>query len=92
MPTINDKRKAADVEKLNWVVCGKDSFMSGWGGAKGGRSFAAWACHDDNVDEILAQAESRGDITYITAKKMPANARDIRRLRGNDHLTIYVRN
>ena len=43
-------------------IGGVDTFMAGWGGAEGGRSFAIWSCSASDADAVMAWVESRGDI------------------------------
>lgn len=49
---VVDDRTEAQKDSHRWLVVGTDSFMSGWGGAAGGNSYAAWAC------ETLAEAKA----------------------------------
>lgn len=88
--TIKDRRQGDDFEACDWVICGKDEAMSGWGMAHS-RSFTAWACTSNNVRQVLREIEDREDITYINVKRMPSTARNIQWLQRGDHLSIYVR-
>ena len=46
------------------LVVGRDTFMSGWGGAPR-RSYAAWACLPSDVDKVLAWVCSRSDMRNV---------------------------
>lgn len=43
------------------LIIGTDRFMSGWGYAKDGASYAAWACHPDNRNRVWDWVARRGD-------------------------------
>jgi hypothetical protein len=49
---VKDDRTAEQRDTHRWLVVGTDSFMSGWGQAASGNSYAAWAC------ETLAEAKA----------------------------------
>lgn len=49
-----------------WGVVAKDKFMSGWGGAHGGASRCAWACHPDvNIDRVYNWVKSRSEMRCV---------------------------
>lgn len=85
-------------EEQRWthtvLVGGRDRCMSGWGKARGGSSWAFWACEPDAADAVERWVKSRGDIERI-GRDLPG-----RRSRGhchtyvvtNDHPALYVRN
>lgn len=62
---FQDDRTAAERATLTVLVGGRDSFMSGWGKADGGSSFAYWACEPDQVFAVSSWVEARGDITLV---------------------------
>jgi hypothetical protein len=66
------------------IVAGTDSFMSGWGEAVCGTSYAGWACRLEDAERVKAWVRKRGDIKRV-------------RVVGNDwkpagvgHCHIYV--
>ena len=61
----NDDRTPEQKKRLTWLVIGTDSFMSGWGGAKGGNSFAAWACQPKDRNKVLQWVSSRGEMKRV---------------------------
>ncbi len=63
--TRQDDRTKEQRGTHNWLVIGTDSFMSGWGGARGGHSYAAWACEHYNVDKVFAWVESRHEMKRV---------------------------
>jgi len=67
------------------LVIGTDSFMSGWGGAAGGASYAAWACEDRDVSTVLAWVESRREM-----KRVRVTCDPYRPGSACAHLHIYV--
>jgi len=59
-----DDRTEEQKERLTAVVIARDSWMSGWGGAQGGASYAGWACRPEDADEVfdwvVARSEMKG--------------------------------
>ena len=47
------------------AVVGTDSFMSGWGQAESGMSYAGWAFKDGEEAEVLGKVNGRGDMTRV---------------------------
>jgi len=86
--TLQDDRTAYQKKHYTTLVVALDTFMSGWGGAKGGESRCAWACKDCDAQKVLAWVESRSDmkprsiaIRHADTYKVPA---------GTAHFHIYV--
>lgn len=46
------------------VVMGRDRFMSGWGKAEGGYSWAGWACKPEDRETVERWVHARGDMKY----------------------------
>ena len=45
---------------------GTDTFMSGWGHARNGASYAAWACEtSEEVDACMAWVQARSDMSRV---------------------------
>jgi hypothetical protein len=84
---ISDRR--SDEQKkthVYWIVA-RDNFMSGWGAASDGYSWAAWAHPTmreavDNLDKIKGRPEMR----YVRI----VDGRKYRPSRTCSHLSIYV--
>jgi hypothetical protein len=57
------KDNRTDKEKVthNYLIIMTDSVMSGWGGAKGGKSYAAWACTPEDREKVYTWVKSRSD-------------------------------
>ena len=47
-----DDRTSEEMKTHQIIVAGTDSFMSGWGEAKGGVSYAGWACRLADVYKV----------------------------------------
>lgn len=62
---FKDERTEVERSTHTVLIGGRDSFMSGWGGARGGSSFAYWACEPSDVFTVSAWVEGRGDITLV---------------------------
>lgn len=81
----HDFNEVSEVITHTNLIGGKDSFMSGWGRAKHGVSYAYWACTDDQVDRVIQWICSRSDQPnpkHIDDTQLPKGGPD-------DHLHIY---
>ena len=83
----DDDRTPEQMQTHTWLVIGTDSFMSGWGKASFGNSYAAWACTPEDRRACLGWVESRSDMKRV--REAPAHDY---RPSGNGHLHIYVYN
>jgi hypothetical protein len=81
---IQDDR--APEEKITHfiIVVGTDSFMSGWGEAKGGVSYAGWACTPEQYDRVLNWVSNRSEMKRV---RIVGNSW---RPKGIGHTHIYV--
>ena len=82
---IDDDRTTEERETLRYAVVGTDPFMSNWGKAEHGASYAAWAVDGGHIHEALGWAERRGDIKRIRVVVL-----DDYRPRAHGHLHIYT--
>ncbi len=83
---IDDDRTAEQKESHYWLIVGTDKFLSGWGKADGGASYAAWATDDEHRAKVLDWVESRSDMKRV--REVFGEYRP----RGRGHLHIYVVN
>jgi hypothetical protein len=60
-----DDRTPEQLASHYWLIVGTDRFMSGWGGARGGASVAAWACKPEHSDKVARWVESREDMRRV---------------------------
>ena len=82
-----DDRTEAQQQTHNWAVVGRDSCLSGWGGATGGYSRCAWACAPKvNIDRVENWVRSRSDMQYVSV----VDLNTYRPPRGTSHFHIYV--
>lgn len=70
------------------AVVARDSFMSGWGGARGGTSRCCWAFDHTavNSDRVFNWIKSRGDMKRVSL----VDLRSYRVPSGTAHFHIYV--
>ena len=54
-----DDRTPEQKKSHSWLVIGTDSFMSGWGKASGGKSYAAWACKEEHRERPSGELGTR---------------------------------
>lgn len=80
-----DDRTQEQKQTHTLIVMMTDSFMSGWGAATGGPSYAGWACQPDEVDEMESRIRGRSD-----AKRVRIVSGDYRPPGGLGHCHIYV--
>jgi hypothetical protein len=85
MVTIVDDRTEEQMLTHRLAVVGTDSFMSGWGGAEGGMSYAAWAFKDGQESACLATISNRGDMKRVRVVNL-----DGYQAKGAAHCHIYV--
>lgn len=81
---IVDDRTPEQKRRLTVLVVGTDPFLSGWGAAKDGVSYAAWACTPATYPAVLARIRGRGDMQRV---RVVGNDW---RPRGPGHTHIYV--
>ena len=70
MPIIQDDRTATERQSHRLAIVGTDSFMSGWGEASNGASYAAWAFKDGEYAACQRWVNSRSDMTRIRVVRL----------------------
>ncbi len=84
-----DDRSPEQKKTHIWGIVAYDKFLSGWGGAEGGASRAAWACHPDvDIDQVEKWVKNRSDTRYVNK----VDLRTYRAPKGTAHFHIYVCN
>lgn len=81
---IQDDRTAEQRKTHNCLVIGTDTFLSGWGKAEGGVSYAAWACTEADLYKVERWVRNRNDmkrVRVVYGKWYP---------KGTGHAHIYV--
>lgn len=84
---FQDDRTVEEKQTHTWIVMMTDRFLSGWGKAQGGKSYAGWACRPEDRRKVLAWVESRSD-----AMRVREVLGDYRPPSGPGHCHIYVVN
>ena len=87
--TREDRRTAEQQRTHTTLIGGTDPFLSGWGEAKGGRSFAFWACRPEIAEHVLGWVQGRGDLRRVRIET-DRPGRPYRPGRTCAHLSIYV--
>ena len=83
---IQDDRTPEQQETHRFAVVGTDKFMSGWGEATGGASYAGWACANrEELDKAFDVISDRSDMKRVRI----VNLNDYRATNAK-HLHIYV--
>ena len=89
-PMILEDDRTEEQKTTHYLaVVARDKCMSGWGGARGGASRAAWAIDpmsEVNPDRVFNWVRSRSEMKYVTL----VDLRTYRPARGTAHLHIYV--
>jgi len=91
MNEIQDDRTPEQTETHTILIGGYDSFLSGWGKAEGGASYAFWACRERDRAQVARWVKRRGDISNIRALRCRESIASIRRIKGA-HCHIYAVN
>lgn len=81
---IEDRRTEEQKKTHPVLIVARDKFMSGWGLAKGGKSYAAWACRPQ---------DERDTFIWVSNRKEMRNVRithTLPRIKAGDHLSVYV--
>ena len=86
---IVDDRTAKERLTHPCLVIGTDRFMSGWGEAEGGLSYAAWACKAGDEGACMEWVERRRDMTRVRVV-YDSPRYPYRPFRACAHLHIYV--
>lgn len=84
-PIFKDDRTPEQMKTHTLAVMGTDSFMSGWGDAMDGLSYAGWACTPDDLKHVYAWVRSRSDMKRVRVVTLGGY-----RPAGAAHTHIYV--
>ena len=82
---LQDDRTPEQRLTHNLIVLMTDRFMSGWGEAEGGPSYAGWACRPELIDTIERRIRERSDamrVRIVSGNYSPPS--------GPGHCHIYV--
>jgi hypothetical protein len=82
-----DDRTPEQKKTHNYIVLGTDSFMSGWGEAKNGTSYAGWACEEKHLNRVESWVRNRSGM-----KRVRIVAGDYKPPSINGHCHIYLVN
>lgn len=84
-----DDRTPEQKKTHRLAVVARDKFLSGWGGASGGASRCAWACHPDvNTDRVFNWVKSRKEMRHVNLVDLDT----YRPPSGTAHFHVYVCN
>ena len=81
---IVDDRTGQDKTDYPVVIVGTDRFLSGWGKAAGGLSYAGWACRLEDVQKVWRWVKNRGDMNRVRIVSKTYKPR------GCVHFHLYV--
>ena len=84
---IEDDRTEEQKKTNPVLIVGTDSFLSGWGGAAGGVSIAAWACTEGDQGRVESWVRHRSDMKRVRVAY--DNGKQRYRPSGKGHLHIY---
>ena len=83
---LQDDRTPKQVKSHPVIVMGTDDFMSGWGAAEGGPSYAGWACRREDANTVERWVRARGDMKRIRL----VSGNGYKAPSGPGHVHIYV--
>ena len=83
---MEDDRKGREKYTHCNLIGGVDTFLSGWGKAENGLSWAFWACRDKDKENVWTWVKNRGDIKHTRER-----GKDYRPSAGkHGHFHVYV--
>lgn len=82
---LDDERTEAERKTHPLIILGTDRFLSGWGKAEGGPSYAGWATDCDHWERVFDWVARRGDMRRVRQVRG-----DYRPPTGAGHCHIYV--
>ena len=82
---FEDDRTLEQHQTHTLIVMGTDGFMSYWGMAQGGPSYAGWACTPETVEKTRKWVEARPEM-----KRVRIVMGNYRSPAGPGHCHIYV--
>jgi hypothetical protein len=85
---MQDDRTPEQKKTHTWLIIGTDSFMSGWGKANGGKSYAAWACLPEKAERVFSWVSGRSDMKRVRESSEAYGSKW--RPSGIGHAHIYV--
>jgi hypothetical protein len=83
--TFIDDRTEEQKKTHVLAVVGTDTFMSGWGGAEGGKSYAGWACRPEDLWPTERRVRARGDMHRVRVVSL----RDYRPQAAHTHIYVH---
>ena len=84
---IEDDRTEEQRATHKYLVVGTDSFMGGWGKAKGGVSYAAWACTRETAPRVLNWVKARREMKRV---RLVVESGRAYHPSARGHLHVYV--
>lgn len=72
-----------NTQNADYHVVGEDTFLTGWGKSRKGRSFAAWACNGDQVHDVEKWVNGRSDMENIRVLSGALKTKP------DDHVHVY---
>ena len=64
MKLIDDRTEKEKVTH-QWIIAATDRFMSGWGEARNGTSYAGWACEHKDIQKVETWVRSRSEMKRV---------------------------
>ena len=85
---VQDDRTAAERISHVCFVKARDTFLSGYGDAEGGTSYAVWCCRPADHTKVGEWVKGRAEMVDLTTDFNP----DTYKLKRRDRIHIYVVN
>lgn len=83
----DDKRTDETRATHTALVTAYDRMLSGWGGAKGGKSYCAWACRPEDAQTVFQWVRRRPDLEDVNIEGPTWDPLPGRR---KGHAVVYV--
>ena len=82
---FKDDRTEEQKKTHKMAVVGTDVYMSGWGLAENGTSFAGWAFEDGQYSEVLAMINGRSEMKRVRLVSLE----DYKPTAKHTHIYVY---
>jgi hypothetical protein len=89
---IKDDRTPEQHETHTELVIAHDTYMSGWGGAKYGKSYCAWACHPYHTEAVLQWVQNRSEMRNVKVVDSDHKPRGSNGKWGHYHIYVVGEN
>jgi hypothetical protein len=89
---FKDDRTPEQHETHTDLVIALDTYLSGWLGARYGKSYCAWACHPYHTEAVLQWVQGRSEMRNVKVVDSDHRPRGYNEKRGHYHIYVVREN